>query len=60
MEKYGHNLIEVEGIANIQHARRIEELLKDLKGVLQAAVSTSGMIGIEIEIIKAHDAQWIF
>nr|WKN38651.1 hypothetical protein K4G66_08045 [Tunicatimonas sp. TK19036] len=56
MKKYSHSLIEVKGVYSIQHARRIEEKLKVLKGVLQAAVSVSGMVGIEFETARINEA----
>lgn len=52
IEKYGHKLIEVEGIRHTRHARQIEQSLNHLNGILQAAVSASGMIGLEYETAK--------
>ncbi|MEQ8551447.1 MAG: heavy metal translocating P-type ATPase [Cyclobacteriaceae bacterium] len=55
INKYGHRLIEVEGIRHTRHARKIEEALNRLDGVLQSAVSASGMIGLEFETAKIND-----
>ncbi|WP_339903430.1 heavy metal translocating P-type ATPase, partial [uncultured Cyclobacterium sp.] len=55
IDKYGHRLIEVEGIRHTRHARKIEEALNRLDGVLQSAVSASGMIGLEFETAKIND-----
>lgn len=54
-EKYGHKLIEVEGVRHIRHARTIEASLNRLEGILQAAVSASGMIGLELETSKINE-----
>ncbi|SDM73794.1 Cd2+/Zn2+-exporting ATPase [Catalinimonas alkaloidigena] len=48
-EKYGHLLLEVAGIRHTRHARTIEANLQARKGILQAHVSASGMIGLEYE-----------
>ena len=37
-DKYGHRMIEVEGIRHTRHARKIEETLNRLDGVLQSSV----------------------
>ncbi len=55
LEKYGHKLIEVEGIRHVRHARKIEASLNSLEGILQAAVSASGMIGLEFETSKINE-----
>ena len=57
IEKYGHKLIEVEGIRHTRHARQIEQSLNHLNGILQAAVSASGMIGLEYETAKIGEVQ---
>ena len=57
IDKYGHRLIEVEGIRHTRHARKIEEALNRLDGVLQSAVSASGMIGLEFETAKIDVAE---
>ena len=46
-EKFGHKLIEVDGIRHTRHARIIERDLRDLEGIIEAAVSASGMVRIE-------------
>ena len=57
LDKYGHKLIEVDGIRHTRHARKIEETLTKLEGVLQAAVSASGMIGLEFETAKINEEE---
>tara|TARA_R110001592_G_scaffold1790_3_gene10630 strand:+ start:7535 stop:10033 length:2499 start_codon:yes stop_codon:yes gene_type:complete len=57
IDKYGHRLIEVEGIRHTRHARKIEEALNRLDGVLQSAVSASGMIGLEFETVKIDEEE---
>jgi len=56
-DKYGHRLIEVEGIRHTRHARKIEEVLNSLDGILQSAVSASGMVGLEFETAKIDEAE---
>lgn len=48
-EKYGHLLIEVEGIRHIRQARSIEKTLLGINGVLEASVSASGMVRLEFD-----------
>ncbi len=48
-EKYGHLLIEVEGIRHTRHARSIEKSLLSINGVLEASVSASGMLRLEFD-----------
>lgn len=56
-EKFGHILIEVEGVRHTRHARIIEKELGDIDGVLEASVSASGMIRIEFEkVITGFEA----
>lgn len=57
LDKYGHKLIEVEGIRHTRHARKVENSLIRLTGVLQGAVSASGMIGLEYETAKIDEAE---
>ena len=57
LDKYGHKLIEVEGLRHTRHARKVENSLIRLKGVLQGAVSASGMIGLEYETAKIDEAE---
>lgn len=51
-EKFGHKLIEVEGIKHTRHARRIERDLRDKEGIMEAVVSASGMVRIEYDKTK--------
>lgn len=54
-EKYGHKLIEVDGIRHIRHARSIEESLKENEAIIEVSVSGTGMIRIEFERSKTTD-----
>ncbi|MEO6820439.1 MAG: heavy metal translocating P-type ATPase [Ginsengibacter sp.] len=47
--KYGHLLIEVEGIRQPTHARIIESDINKLKGVINTSVSGTGFIQLEYE-----------
>ncbi len=51
-EKYGHSLLEAQGIRHARHARIIEKSLLSLDGVLEASVSGSGFLRIEFENSK--------
>ncbi|WP_373056418.1 heavy metal translocating P-type ATPase [Zunongwangia sp. H14] len=46
-EKYGHLLLEVEGLRHTRHARNIERNLLAVSGILEASVSASGLIRLE-------------
>lgn len=48
-EKYGHLLIEVDGIRHTRQTRTIEKSLLGINGVLEATVSASGMIRLEFD-----------
>ena len=48
-EKYGHLLLEVEGIRHTRHARSIEKSLLAINGVLEVSVSGSGMVRLEFD-----------
>jgi Cd2+/Zn2+-exporting ATPase len=48
-EKYGHLLIEVDGIRHTRHARTIEKSLLSIKGVLEASANAGGMIRLEYD-----------
>ncbi|SFF66709.1 Cd2+/Zn2+-exporting ATPase [Salegentibacter agarivorans] len=48
-EKYGHLLLEVEGIRHTRHARTIEKSLLDIEGVLEASANAGGMIRLEYD-----------
>ena len=54
-EKFGHKLIEVEGIRHTRHARRIERDLRDKEGIIEAVVSASGMVRIEYDKTKLSE-----
>ncbi|PTX44505.1 Cd2+/Zn2+-exporting ATPase [Christiangramia gaetbulicola] len=48
-EKYGHFLIEVEGIRHTRHARTIEKSLLNTNGVLEGSANAGGMIRLEYD-----------
>jgi Zn2+/Cd2+-exporting ATPase len=48
-EKFGHNLIEVEGIRHTRHARNIERNLKNNEGIMDVSVSSTGMMRFEFD-----------
>jgi Cd2+/Zn2+-exporting ATPase len=56
-EKIGHKLIEVNGIRHTRHARKIERKLQRLDGVLEVAVSASGMMRLEFDITQTNEAE---
>ncbi len=56
-QKFGHKLIEVEGIRHIRHARHIERDLRDISGILEAFVSASGMVRIEYDTAQVDEAE---
>jgi Cd2+/Zn2+-exporting ATPase len=56
-EKFGHKLIEVEGIRHTRHARHIERDLRDIAGILEASVSASGMVRVEYDTAKVDEAE---
>lgn len=48
-QKYGHMLLQVEGIRHPRHARVMEAKLKGIKGVIDASVAGTGFIRIELD-----------
>ncbi|MDZ7606858.1 MAG: hypothetical protein U5K79_14995 [Cyclobacteriaceae bacterium] len=56
-EKFGHKLIEVDGIRHSRHARYIERNLRSKKGILEASVSGSGMVRLEFDTTKIDEAE---
>lgn len=56
-QKFGHKLIEVEGIRHTRHARQIEHNLQDIAGIIEAAVSASGMVRIEYDKTKTDESE---
>ena len=53
-EKFGHQLIEVEGIRHTRHARLIERNLRRQKGILESSVSGSGMVRVEYDTAEIN------
>lgn len=56
-EKFGHKLIEVYGIRHTRHARHIQRDLQENEGIIEAAVSASGMVRIEYDKTKMDEAE---
>jgi Cd2+/Zn2+-exporting ATPase len=56
-QKFGHKLIEVEGIRHTRHARHIERDIRDIAGILEASVSASGMVRVEYDTAKVDEAE---
>ncbi|MGB5928951.1 MAG: heavy metal translocating P-type ATPase, partial [Cyclobacteriaceae bacterium] len=56
-QKFGHKLIEVEGIRHTRHARHIERDLQGIDGILEASVAGSGMIRLEFDTTKIDEAE---
>ena len=56
-QKFGHKLIEVEGICHTRHARHIERDLRGIAGILEASVSASGMVRVEYDTAKVDEAE---
>ncbi|MEQ9438445.1 MAG: heavy metal translocating P-type ATPase [Cyclobacteriaceae bacterium] len=56
-EKFGHQLIEVEGVRHTRHARLIEHNLRQQKGILEASVSGSGMVRVEYDTAEVYEAE---
>ncbi|HCB47115.1 MAG TPA: heavy metal translocating P-type ATPase, partial [Algoriphagus sp.] len=56
-KKFGHKLIEVEGIRHTRHARNVERNLRSKEGILEASVSGSGMVRLEFDTTKIDEAE---
>ena len=56
-EKFGHQLLEVEGIRHTRHARLVERNLHQQKGILEASVSGSGMVRIEYDTAEINKTE---
>tara|TARA_Y100000589_G_scaffold213780_1_gene201598 strand:+ start:4700 stop:7201 length:2502 start_codon:yes stop_codon:yes gene_type:complete len=56
-QKFGHKLIEVEGIRHTRHARHIERVLRAIAGIIEASVSASGMVRVEYDTAKVDEAK---
>ena len=56
-EKFGHKLIEVEGIRHTRHARSLENSLKENETIIEVSVSGTGMIRIEYEKSKITEKE---
>lgn len=55
--KFGHKLIEVDGIRHTRHARNIERGLRGIAGIMEASVSASGMVRVEYDTAKTDEAE---
>jgi heavy metal translocating P-type ATPase len=47
--KYGHLLVDLDGVRHARHARQLEGKLSALKGIVHASVAPSGMVQVEFE-----------
>jgi Zn2+/Cd2+-exporting ATPase len=47
--KIGHKLFEVTGIRHTRHAKQIENILQNQKGILEASVTETGFIRVEFD-----------
>ena len=56
-QKFGHKLIEVDGIRHTRHARNIARNLQGIEGILEASVSASGMVRLEFDKAKVDEAE---
>lgn len=56
-KKFGHKLIEVEGIRHTRHARIIERNLRSNEGIIEAVVAALGMVRIEYDKAKLDEAK---
>jgi|TARA_R110002012_G_scaffold108855_2_gene251996 Cd2+/Zn2+-exporting ATPase len=55
--KFGHKLIEVDGIRHTRHARNIERGLRGIAGIMEVSVSASGMVRVEYDTAKTDEAE---
>jgi len=55
-QKFGHKLIEVDGIRHTRHARNIEHNLQGIEGILEISISASGMVRVEFDLTKLDEA----
>ena len=53
--KFGHILLEVEGIRHARHARKIQNALRGLEEVMEASVSESGIVRLEYSKAKTNE-----
>lgn len=56
-EKFGHKLIEVDGIRHTRHARQVERNLLGINGIIEGSVSASGMIRVEFDTTQTDEAE---
>lgn len=54
-QKFGHKLIEVDGIRHTRHARNIEHDLQGIEGILEISISASGMVRVEFDTTKLDE-----
>jgi Cd2+/Zn2+-exporting ATPase len=54
-QKFGHKLIEVEGIRHTRHALHIERDLQKIDGIVEASVSAAGMVRVEFDTAKLNE-----
>lgn len=56
-QKFGHKLLEVQGVRHTRHARNIERNLRSKEGILEASVSGSDMVRLEFDTTKTDEAE---
>ncbi len=56
-QRYAHSLLVVTGIRHPRHARSIERSLRTLEGLVEIALSASGVIRLEWDREKTNQAQ---
>ena len=56
-QRFRHRLLQVKNIRHQRHARRVEEALQKLKGVVEAAVSATGVIRLEWDRQQTSEAE---
>jgi len=56
-KKFGHKLIEVDGVRHTRHARNIERNLRNNTGILEVSVSGTGMVRLEFDTKKTDEVE---
>ncbi len=56
-QRFRHRLLQVKNIRHQRHARRVEEALRKLKGVVEVAVSATGVIRLEWDTEQMSETQ---
>ncbi len=56
-KRYGHLLIQLEGVRHPRHARVIENGLKKLKGLTEVSVSGTGVVSVEFDKNQTNEKE---